>query len=134
MIYRSLFGGPTYDFEKVLEMLNYDKPTYRTTKITTQSKDSHEINYTKDGAYLFFEAPGFNKTTLKVEVENGIIHIQGSRTYKLNGEEKTKSIEQQFTIGADLNPESIEATIEDGLLTVFIPNFKKQEKKRVSLL
>ena len=86
------------------------------------------------GAYLFFEAPGFNKTTLKVEVENGIIHIQGSRTYKLNGEEKTKSIEQQFTIGTDLNPESIEATIEDGLLTVFIPNFKKQEKKRVSLL
>ena len=134
MIYRSLFGGPTYDFEKVLEALNYDRPTYRTTKITTQSKDSHEINYTKDGAYLFFEAPGFNKTTLKVEVENGIIHIQGSRTYKLNGEEKTKTIEQQFTIGSDLNPESIEATIEDGLLTVFVPSFKKKEKKRISLL
>jgi HSP20 family molecular chaperone IbpA len=134
MIYRSLFGGPTYDFEKVLEMLNHDKPTYRTTKITTQSKDSHEINYTKDGAYLFFEAPGFNKTTLKVEVENGIIHIQGSRMYKLNGEEKTKTIEQQFTIGSDLNPESIEATIEDGLLTVFVPSLKKKEKKRISLL
>jgi HSP20 family protein len=134
MIYRSFFGGPSYDFEKVLEMLNYDRPTYKTTKITTQGADAYEVNYTKDGAYLFFDAPGFNKTTLKVEVENGIIHIQGSRTYKLNGEEKTKSIEQQFTIGADLNPESIEATIEDGLLTVFIPNFKKQEKKRVSLL
>jgi HSP20 family molecular chaperone IbpA len=134
MIYRSLFGGPNYDFEKVLEMFNYERPTYRTTNITTQGADAHVINYTKDGAYLFFEAPGFNKTTLKVEVENGIIHIQGSRTYKLNGEEKTKSIEQQFTIGADLNPESIEATIEDGVLTVFIPNFKKQEKKRVSLL
>jgi HSP20 family molecular chaperone IbpA len=134
MIYRSFFGGPSYDFEKVLEMLNYDRPTYKSTKITTQGADSYEINYTKDGAYLFFEAPGFNKTTLKVEVENGIIHIQGSRTYKLNGEEKTKSIEEQFTIGSDLNPESIEATIEDGLLTVFIPNFKKQEKKRVSLL
>jgi HSP20 family molecular chaperone IbpA len=134
MIYRSFFGGPTYDFEKVLEMLNYDRPTYKSTKITTQGADTYEINYTKDGAYLFFEAPGFNKTTLKVEVENGIIHIQGSRTYKLNGEEKTKSIEEKFTIGTDLNPESIEATIEDGLLTVFIPNFKKQEKKRVSLL
>jgi HSP20 family molecular chaperone IbpA len=134
MIYRSFFGGPSYDFEKVLEMLNYDRPTYKTTKITTQGADAYEVNYTKDGAYLFFDAPGFNKTTLKVEVENGIIHIQGSRTYKLNGEEKTKSIEQQFTIGVDLNPESIEATIEDGLLTVFIPNFKKQEKKRVSLL
>ena len=95
MIYRSLFGGPNYDFEKVLEMLNYERPTYKTTKITTQGADAHEINYTKDGAYLFFEAPGFNKTTLKVEVENGIIHIQGSRTYKLNGEEKTTGSRQQ---------------------------------------
>jgi HSP20 family molecular chaperone IbpA len=134
MIYRNFFGGPSYDFEKVLEMLNYERPTYKSTKITTQGADVYEITYTKDGAYLFVEAPGFNKTTLKVEVENGVIHIQGSRTYKLNGEEKTKSIQHQFRIGDDLNPESIEATIEDGLLTVFIPNFKKQEKKRVSLL
>ena len=92
MIYRSLFGGPTYDFEKVLEMLNYDKPTYRTTKITTQGGDAHEINYTKDGAYLFFDAPGFNKTNLKVEMENGVLLIEGERTYKVEGESKTKSI------------------------------------------
>jgi HSP20 family molecular chaperone IbpA len=134
MIYRSLFGGPTYDFEKVLEMLNYDKPTYRTTKITTQGGDAHEINYTKDGAYLFFDAPGFNKTNLKVEMENGVLLIEGERTYKVEGESKTKSISKQFNIGEGYNPESVEATIEDGLLTVFVPSFKKKEKKKISLL
>ena len=36
--------------------------------------------------------------------------------------------------GDGYNPESVEATIEDGLLTVFVPNFKKQEKKRISIL
>jgi HSP20 family molecular chaperone IbpA len=134
MIYRSLFGGPTYDFEKVLEMINYDKPTYRTTKITTQGGDAHEINYTKDGAYLFFDAPGFNKTNLKVEMENGVLLIEGERTYKVEGESKTKSISKQFNIGEGYNPESVEATIEDGLLTVFVPSFKKKEKKKISLL
>jgi HSP20 family molecular chaperone IbpA len=134
MIYRSLFGGPSYDFEKVLEMLNYDKPTYRTTKITTQGGDTHEINYTKDGAYLFFDAPGFNKTNLKVEMENGVLLIEGERTYKVEGESKTKSISKQFNIGEGYNPESVEATIEDGLLTVFVPSFKKKEKKKISLL
>lgn len=134
MIYRSLFGGPTYDFEKVLEMLNYDKPTYRTTKITTQGGDAHEINYTKDGAYLFFDAPGFNKTNLKVEMENGVLLIEGERTYKVEGESKTKSISKQFNVGEGYNPESVEATIEDGLLTVFVPSFKKKEKKKISLL
>lgn len=134
MIYRSLFGGPSYDFEKMLEMLNHDKPTYRTTKITTQGGDTHEINYTKDGAYLFFDAPGFNKTNLKVEMENGVLLIEGERTYKVEGESKTKSISKQFNIGEGYNPESVEATIEDGLLTVFVPSFKKKEKKKISLL
>jgi HSP20 family molecular chaperone IbpA len=134
MIYRSLFGGSTYDFEKVLESLNYDRPTYRTTKITTQGGDTHEINYTKDGAYLFFDAPGFNKTNLKVEMENGVLLIEGERTYKVEGESKTKSISKQFNIGEGYNPESVEATIEDGLLTVFVPSFKKKEKKKISLL
>jgi HSP20 family protein len=120
--------------KKCWKSLNYDRPTYRTTKITTQGGDTHEINYTKDGAYLFFDAPGFNKTNLKVEMENGVLLIEGERTYKVEGESKTKSISKQFNIGEGYNPESVEATIEDGLLTVFVPSFKKKEKKKISLL
>ena len=48
--------------------------------------------------------------------------------------EKNKFISQQFKIGDDYDASSIEATIEDGLLTVFVPNYKKQEKKRINLL
>jgi len=60
--------------------------------------------------------------------------IQGKRKYKMNGEEIYKSINKQFKLGTDHNLELIEATIEDGLLTVFIPGFKKQEKKKISIL
>ena len=67
-------------------------------------------------------------------MEGGVIHIEGKRTYKLNNEEKNKFISQQFKIGDDYDASSIEATIEDGLLTVFVPNYKKQEKKRINLL
>ena len=112
-----------------------ETPTYQYYKKTVKDADeNYEIDYTKDGAYLFFESPGFNKSNLKVEMENGVLHIVGERTYKMEGETKTKSILKQFNIGEGFNPESVEATIEDGLLTVFVPNFKKQEKKRVSLL
>ena len=108
---------------------------YSTTVVKNDSEgETYEINHTKDGAYLFFEAPGFNKSNLKVEMEGGVIHIEGKRTYKLNNEEKNKSISQQFKIGDNYDASSIEATIEDGLLTVFVPNYKKQEKKRINLL
>ena len=108
---------------------------YSTTFVKTDSEgELYEINHTKDGAYLFFDAPGFNKSNLKVEMEGGVLHIEGKRTYKLNNEEKKKTVSKQFKIGDDYDASSIEATIEDGLLTVFVPNYKKQEKKRISLL
>lgn len=107
---------------------------YSTAVLKNGSEENYEINHTKDGAYLFFEAPGFNKSNLKVEMEDGVLHIEGKRTFKMNGEEKTKSISKEFKIGEGYKAESIEATIEDGLLTVFVPNYKKQEKRRINIL
>jgi len=108
---------------------------FKTSVISkTSGEENYEINQTKDGAYLFFEVPGFNKSNLKVEMEDGILIIQGKRVYKLNGEEKIKSVSKEFKIGKEYNSSEIEATIEDGLLTVFVPNYKKQEKKRINLL
>lgn len=106
-----------------------------TSSITKQDENgTYEINQTKDGGYLFFEVPGFNKSNLKVEIEGGSLIIEGKRSYKLNGEEKSKTISKSFELGKIYDPSSIEATIEDGLLTVFIPNYKNQEKKRISLI
>ena len=131
MIYRAT------NFNDLVNKFFNDTPTYqyyKKTALKDTDNENYEIDYTKDGAYLFFDAPGFNKTNLNVEMENGVLHIEGERTYKMDGETKSKSILKQFNIGEGFNPESVEATIEDGLLTVFVPNFKKQEKKRVSLL
>jgi HSP20 family protein len=125
------------DFNEIFDRVFGNNPNYNfKTSVVTRAEgdENYEINHTKDGAYLFFDASGFNKTNLKVEMENGNLYIEGKRTYKINGEEKTKSISKQFKIGEGYNPESLEATIEDGMLTVFVPNFKKQEKKRISIL
>ena len=125
------------DFNEIFDRLFGGNPnTYYKTSVITKSEndENYEINHTQDGAYLFFEAPGFNKTNLKVELENGSLFIEGKRIYKLNGEEKSKTISKQFKVGDGYNPSSLEATIEDGMLTVFVPNFKKQEKKRISIL
>lgn len=118
------------------EILGGNTNSYYKTSISTKKTDdeNYEVNHTNDGAYLFFEAAGFNKENMKVEMEGGVLIIEGKRTYKLNGQEKTRSISKEFKIGKEYDPSQIEATIEDGLLTVFVPNFKKIEKKRVSLL
>lgn len=100
-----------------------------------EEEDNYEIDYTNDGAYCFFDVPGFNKTNLKVEHEDGTVYIEGVKSYKINGEEKRRTISQKFKIGQGYDASSLEATVEDGVLTLYVPNMKKNEgKKRVSLL
>lgn len=98
--------------------------------------EKYEINQTKDGGYLFFEVPGFNKKNLNVEVEDNVLHVHGTRTYKLNGEDIEKNINKKFKIGKGHDISTIEATVEDGILTVFIPNYRmvKKDKKKISLI
>lgn len=122
------------ELDEILKSFLSPNYHYKTSIVSTKKEETYEVNHTNDGAYLFFEASGFNKNNLKVEMEDGVLIIEGKRTYKLNGEEKNRTISKEFRIGKEYNSSEIEATIEDGLLTVFVPNFKKQEKKRISLL
>lgn len=111
------------------------QPIHLRNEIDFSDENSYTVDYTKDGAYAFFEVPGFNKNNLKVELEDGRIYVEGKRSYKIEGQEKIKTISQKFKIGEGYSPESLEATIEDGILTIFIPNMKKSEgKKRISLI
>jgi HSP20 family molecular chaperone IbpA len=52
----------------------------------------------------------------------------------LNGEEIERTISKKFNLESSNKYDNIEATIEDGILTIFVPNYKKQEKKKISLL
>jgi HSP20 family molecular chaperone IbpA len=123
------------NFDKMFDSIFNQSPLMSVKTYSNLKEESdYEINYTKDGAYLHLDVPGFNKSNLKVEMENGYVFIEGKREYKLNGEEVSRNISKKFQIGDGYKSESVEATIEDGVLTVFVPNYKKQEKKRISLL
>lgn len=132
----NMFYGRSRNYDDLFSRF-FSEPVYAKTSYfldNGKEEETYEVNHTKDGGYLFFNTPGFNKSNLKVELEDGVLHINGNRTYKLNGEEVEKTIDKKFTIGKEYDTSSIEATIEDGILTVFVPNFKKKEKKKISLL
>jgi HSP20 family molecular chaperone IbpA len=127
-----------YEFDDFMESFfggRSNKLMFTNSRIVGSDETlTYEINQTSDGAYFLFEVPGFNKSNLKVEIEGNILLLDGKRSYKINSEEKQKVISKKYDIGKVNDTSSIEATIEDGILTVFIPNYKKQEKKRISLI
>lgn len=106
-------------------------PKYLTTN-TLPSWD-FEKNYTKDGEYVMVEVPGFNKSNLTVEIDGQNLLITGKRTYKVNGKETEKTISKVVNVGDIYDLPQIEATVEDGILTVFIPNKNKGKKQRINI-
>lgn len=123
------------NLDKIFDhFFNGDGSMYKTYKLVStnqnQSLNDYEINMVKDGAYIHFEVPGFNKSNLDVLIEGSELVIEGTRKYKMNGEEKQKQINRRVELNNLYDPTTLEATVEDGLLTVYIPSFKKETQKR----
>ena len=116
------------------QFFNDNSGMYKTYKIVSANQndnnEDYEINIVKDGAYLHFEVPGFNKTNLDILIEGSELVIEGSRKFKMNGEEKEKQINRRVELHNLYDPTTVEATVEDGLLTVYIPSFKKESQKK----
>lgn len=116
------------------QFFNDNTGMYKTYKIVSanqnETNNDYEINVVKDGAYLHFEVPGFNKTNLDVLIEGSELVIEGSRKFKMNGEEKEKQLNRRVELHNLYDPTTVEATVEDGMLTVYIPSFKKESQKK----
>ena len=123
-LFDKFFSSPT----------TYYSSTYRLVPIDDETEhvkdENYEINHVKDGAYLHFEVPGFNKETLEITVEGTELVLEGKRTYKLNGTEKEKKLSKRVKLNNNYNPSTIEATILDGILTVYIPKYSKETEKK----
>lgn len=95
--------------------------------------------YEKDNKYhVEAMVPGFQKKDIKIEVNKGTLTICAERNEEQIDENKkyirreTRSYgkyERSFYLG-DVEEENIEATFNDGVLTVVIPKKAPEETKR----
>ena len=94
-----------------------------------------------DKVGIIAEIPGLDKKDLKIDVEEGILHISGDKHGLFNDdgakvlrkELKHSSFKRSFELGELLNGDKIKASFKDGLLSIDIPKVEKTEPKRVSV-
>jgi HSP20 family molecular chaperone IbpA len=95
--------------------------------------DEYDIELTKDGAYVSFEVPGYTKDNLQIVLENKEIKITGKRVFNKKGE--TKTVKHYFKLNNhQINEANIEATVSNGILTLFLPNYVESAKKTINIL
>ena len=106
-----MFGTNTSEFNKWLEAW----PLEWTSSVTTKSKDYHSER-TDDGYLLELLVPGLSKEDLSVKIINGKL--------KVNGENEdsrwTPKFDMTFNLPKDADAKKVEASVENGVLTVKI--------------
>jgi len=93
-----------------------DKPRYITKKVNiTENENSYGIS---------FEIPGFSKEDVNIELNDGVItissHIEESNENYITKEYTKDSFERSFYLPEDVDLENIEASMENGILSIVL--------------
>ena len=94
--------------------------------------------YEKEGMYnVVLDVPGFNKEDIKIDVENGYLTVEATRSKENNEEGKRYikrervygSFKRQFYIG-EAQAEDIKAEFKDGTLKISVPKTEEKSSKK----
>jgi HSP20 family molecular chaperone IbpA len=94
--------------------------------------------YEKGGnVHIELEIPGYDKKNIKLDVENGVLTVEGHTDIEKEDKEKkyfrkervSGSFRRKFTIG-DVNEKDIHASFNNGVLKVSFPKEQKKESKK----
>ena len=151
MMMPSIFGENLFDdfdswFDAPVEKRFFGKknPLYGKHAKNMMKTDIRDV----DGNYeLSMDLPGFHKEDVKIQLKDGYLNIQASRTENkdekdnngkyVHRERYTGQCSRSFYVGKELEHEDIHAKYDNGVLTVTFPKEAKkkvpEEKKFISI-
>jgi HSP20 family molecular chaperone IbpA len=114
-----------------LAIKSFGWPSYRSSLLPLLPSISSFFDYEPDAyAYrledgrlsLEVSLPGFKKDQVSVEIIDSILYVKAKAD--------KRSVSQSFSLGRDTDVEQIEATLEDGMLTVWLSRVTQPEPKK----
>ncbi len=93
----------------------------------------HEVTFVCD-------VPGVKEGDIEVTLDNHVLTIQGRRTYERKSNERMLvgrgygAFRRSFTLPDGLDQEKLEASLEDGVLTLRIPKLPTAKPRKISIV
>lgn len=125
------------DFKYFINGKDVSESTSKTSS-STQLSTSYNYYKTEDELIIQLSLAGCEKEDVDISIDKGVLYIVAERKLKTYDEEKLNNFRvikgilngkfsKQFTIGDDVDTNSIKATMENGILTIVLS--KKEESK-----
>ena len=112
----------------------------RTAEKVTAVPPRVDIVEDETGITLWADLPGVSKEALEVKIEGETLTIEGNVTLStpeglepLYAEVRAPRFARQFTLSRELDPEGIEARLQDGVLQLRIPKRTHAQPRRITV-
>ncbi len=88
------------------------------------------------------EMPGLTRDNIEIDVENNVLTIRGEkREQRTEGEQgrwhlaerRYGTFSRSFVLPRDVDAENIQASFQDGVLTVSVPKSEKARRRRIEI-
>ncbi len=100
-----------------------------------------DIKETEDALVLSAELPGLTKEDVKITLENQVLTLSGERKFEKEAKgENYHRIERSygaftraFTLPTHVRTEKVEATFDNGVLTVTLPKMEESKPRHIAI-
>jgi len=106
-----------------------------------------DVLVTDDGVTVYMDVPGLSADDLEIELENDVLTVRGARRPPFsterdgNGDGNVRRriergfgrFERSLRVPRGLDPEAIEASLHDGVLTLRIPKPEELKPRRIQV-
>ena len=90
--------------------------------------------YEDDGHfYVKVELPGVKKDDVAVELENAVLTVSGRRAVKTDSGESTAEFSRRVSVPEGVDPATITAAYENGVLTLTLPKPEARKARRITV-
>lgn len=92
-----------------------------------------DIHEDKDNYYATFEVPGVKRENVKIELNNKLLSVTVERMGGSDDKESGYVANRSISVPDSVNPESITAKVEDGILTVTLPKSEHRKPRTIDV-
>ena len=128
-------------FNPFEELMNDEFFNGRRNQTQRALQPAVDVREDKEAYHIEAELPGFKPEHVDVNVDNGVLTVTAERRFEKRDEEKGyQRIERRygtfrrsFTLPDSVNAEQIDATLQEGVLTVRIPKRENAVPRRIQV-
>jgi HSP20 family protein len=132
--YDTFFNDPWSELDRLFEQSLPELYNWAPTRMGLRGSElPMDVYETDNDRVIRLEIPGVRKGDLQLELENAVLSLSAKRQDTVNGEKRSVEMSRSITVGDDVDTDQINASLQDGILTVRLPKKEPARTRQITI-